>query len=178
MQPPPTRILPPQPHEHAPGHSAYLALVPAGDVLEHLHAQLVEFTQLERAVAREREGFRYAAGKWSICELVGHVVDMERVFGYRALTFGRGNPGPLPDVPEDAFVASAGFDRRGLASIARELVHLRRANLELFGSFGDAELTARGTASGRVVSVRALLHIAYGHAAHHLNVLKQRYLCA
>ncbi len=175
MQHPAARILPPQPDEHAPGHRTYLALVPPGDVLEHLTAQLSELSQLEHDIAREREGHRYAPGKWSIRELVGHIADMERVFSYRALTFGRGNPGPLPDVPEDDFVATADFERRGLASIVRELVHLRRANLELFGAFDDAALTARGTASGRVVSVRALLHITYGHAAHHLNILRQRY---
>lgn len=165
----------PAPDEHAPYQAAYIAHVPRGDVLEALRGQLDEVLALAAQVPRERESFRYAPGKWSVVEVLGHVTDMERVFGQRALGFARRDPGPFPGVDEDPYVAAADFGARGLASVLREFEHLRRANLELFAHLDADALRRRGRASGYELSVRGLLYLVAGHAAHHVGVLRARY---
>jgi uncharacterized damage-inducible protein DinB len=147
-----------------------------GDIVEVLRAQLDELLALGRAIPAAKETYRYAPGKWSVSELLGHVTDLERAFGLRAMCIARKDPGPFPSVDEDPYVAAASFDDRGLASILDELEHLRRANLALFASFDEAALERRGTAAGHVMSVRGLMFLTAGHAAHHLAVLRQRYL--
>lgn len=166
----------PAPDEHAPYQADYIRHVPTADVLDSLAAQLDEVLALAAGVAPERERYRYAPGKWSITEVFGHFTDMERVFGQRALGFARQDPGPFPGVDEDPYVAAADFDARGLASVVREFEHLRRANLELFAHFDAAALERRGEASGYELSVRGALYLMAGHVAHHLNVLRERYL--
>jgi hypothetical protein len=113
-----------------------------------------------------------------VTEVFGHITDLERAFGTRAMCFARQDPGPLPGVDEDPYVAAANFDQRGLASVLEELEHSRRANLALFASFDEATLGRRGTASGHVITVRGLMYLVAGHAAHHTRVLRERYLDA
>lgn len=164
--------------EFASYYQTYIALVPDGDVIDALRAQLGEALALLRAIPGERHGYRYAPQKWSITEVVGHFVDIERAFGLRAMCFAREDPGPLPGVDEDPYVLAARFDERGLPSILEEWEHLRLANIALFASFDAAALDRRGTASGNALTVKALLYLTYGHAAHHLAVLRERYLDA
>ena len=166
----------PRPDEHAPYHAAYLAHVPAGDIVEVLRAQLTDMLALARSIPARHHTFRYAPGKWSITEIFGHITDIERAFGLRAMCFARKDPGPLPGVDEDPYVAAADFDTRGLASILVELEHVRLANLALYASFDAAALERKGTASGRELSVRGLMYLTAGHALHHLGVLRERYL--
>jgi len=170
------RTARPEPGEHAPYHSTYFAHVPDGDIVATLRAQLDEALALLRSISAARHTSRYAPGKWSVTELFGHVVDLERAFGFRAMCFARRDPGPLPSVDEDPYVAAAAFDDRGLASLIEEFEHLRRANLALFASFDEPTLERRGTASGHVMSVRGMMYLTAGHVAHHLNVLRERYL--
>lgn len=170
------RTTRPSPGEHAPYHSTYFAHVPEGDIVAALRAQLDEVLALGRSIPAAQHTHRYAPGKWSVTEVFGHVVDLERAFGLRAMCFARKDPGPLPGVDEDPYVAAACFDERGLASLLEELEHLRRANLALFASFDEATLERRGTASGHVMSVRGMMYLTAGHAAHHFNVLRERYL--
>jgi hypothetical protein len=170
------RTTRPKPGEHAPYHATYFAHVPDGDIVATLRAQLDEALALLRSIPAALHTHRYAPGKWSVTELLGHVVDLERAFGLRAMCFARKDPGPLPGVDEDPYVAAAAFDERGLASLLEEFEHLRRANLALFASFDEAALERRGTASGHVMSVRGMMYLTAGHAAHHFNVLRQRYL--
>lgn len=166
----------PVPGEHAPYQVMYVAQVPPGDVLETLGRQLDEAMALARWIPPERHTYRYAPGKWSVAEVLGHVTDLERTFGLRAMCIARRDPGPFPSVEEDPYVAAAGFDSRGLENILDELQHLRRANLALFASFDDEALERRGTAAGHVISVRGLLYLTAGHMAHHLAVVRERYL--
>jgi hypothetical protein len=170
------RTARPKPGEHAPYHSTYFAHVPDGDILVALRVQLDEALALGRSIPASLHTHRYAPGKWSVAELFGHVTDLERAFGLRAMCFARKDPGPLPSVDEDPYVAAASFDDRGLASILEELEHLRRANLALYASFDEPALERRGTASGHVMSVRGMMYLTAGHAAHHLDVLRKRYL--
>jgi hypothetical protein len=166
----------PAANEIAPYQQAYVAHVPAGDVLESLVTQLGEALQLAASFPGDAAFNRYAAGKWSAAEVFGHITDLERAFGLRAMCFARKDPGPLPSVDEDPYVAAADFDGRGLSSIITEFEHLRRANLALFASFAPEVLDRRGVASGFDLSVRGLLYLTAGHAAHHLHVLRERYM--
>lgn len=161
--------------EFAPFYAGYVALVPEEDILAVLGRQAEEIRALLATVPPAREGHRYAEGKWSIRQVVGHLVDAERVFGHRAFCFSRGEPAALPSFDENAYVDRAPSDRVPLAELAEELALVRRANLAFLGRLGEAEWARAGTASGKPVSVRALAWIMAGHPRHHVAVLRERY---
>ncbi len=162
--------------EYSKYYRSYVRLVPEANVVDFLIQQLASLTHLLQGVSEGDSGFRYADGKWSIKEVVGHLCDTERVFGYRALRFARGDSQPLPGFEQDEYVAAARFDRRILHSLTEELYNLRKANVRLFRSFSDEELSRWGTASDARVTVRALIFITAGHAEHHIGILKEEYL--
>ena len=162
--------------EFLPYYAAYVTLVPAGDVLATLESQLADTVALLDEVGEDRAGHRYAPGKWSVRELVGHVIDTERVFGYRALCAARGDAAALPGFDENAWVAGADFDLRTLNSLMGELTAVRRATLALFRNLDDEALTRRVVANGSPVTARALAWITAGHELHHRQVLRERYL--
>ena len=161
--------------EHAPFYERYVALVPGTDVLGVLERQVDELRRLAAALDAEREEHRYAPGKWSVREVLGHVRDGEREFGHRAFRFSRADPTPLPGFEENHYVAAASFDRRPASAIVAELTLLREANLAMLRQLPDEAWERTGTASGMSVSVRALAFILAGHLQHHLNVLRERY---
>jgi hypothetical protein len=165
----------PTPSEYAPFYAGYIAAVPEGDILETLDRQTSELRQLAAATPDDRETFRYAEGKWSVREVVGHMIDGERVFAYRALRISRGDETPLPGFEENKFVAAASFNGRTLSSLVDELVLVRKSNLPLFNSLAPEQWTRLGTASGHAISVRGLAFIMAGHVNHHLNILRDRY---
>jgi hypothetical protein len=166
----------PDDSEYAEYYRPYVALVPDVNVVDFLTQQLASATHILQGIDEGDADFRYAEGKWSIKEVVGHLCDSERVFGCRALRFARGDDTPLPGFDQDRYVASAQFERRILHSLAEELYNLRKANIRLFRSLSDAELSLLGTANDARVTVRALMYIIAGHAEHHVNVIKERYL--
>lgn len=166
----------PDPSEYAPFYEGYVSLVPDGDVLETLRRQSDELSALLAGIAEERAAYAYAPGKWSIKQVVGHVIDGERVFSYRAMAVARGERQPLPGMDQDEYMAGADFDARTLADLAEEFAHLRRANVLMLRGLSEDAWSRRGVASGAEVTVRALAYIIAGHAAHHLQVLRTRYL--
>jgi uncharacterized damage-inducible protein DinB len=166
----------PDASEHLPYYGKYVDRVPDGDLLRTLRDQLDETLALVRGVDESQGGHRYAPGKWSIRDVLSHVIDAERIFAYRALRIARGDQTPLESFDENAYAEAADADARTLADLAEELEHVRRANLSLFASLGDEALARRGTASGGVVSVRALAWIIAGHERHHVALLRERYL--
>ena len=170
--------LRPEASEYAPYYARYVEAVPEGDVLDVLAAQPGLFTQMAAVLPESRETFRYAPGKWSIREVVSHIVDAERVFGYRAFSISRGEAQPLPSFDENAYVSQSGADGRPLAALVEEFALVRAANLAVFNHLDGEAWQRVGTASGQPVSVRALAYITAGHAAHHLNVLRERYAVA
>ena len=161
--------------EYHPYYAGYVAEVPAGDVLAVLERQLDETARLLRRVPPERETFRYALGKWSIREVVGHLADVERVLSHRALRFARNDPTPLPGFDENTYVPAGAFDRRPLPELLEELAAVRRATLALFRPFDAAAWARAGDANGSRVTVRALAYIIAGHERHHVGVLRERY---
>lgn len=162
--------------EHGEYFGRYVAQTPEGDVLETLARQIGETSSFLAGLGEERSNFRYAADKWSIKQVVGHLVDCERVFAYRALRFARGDAQALPGFEQDDYVTVANFDERTLASLIEEFEAVRRATLLLFDSL-DAEAWLRlGGASGAPISVRAVPWILAGHELHHMAVIRDRYL--
>ena len=162
--------------EYAPFYADYVAEAPPGDVLARLAEQVPQLRQFAAEVPAERESFRYAPGKWSIREVCGHLIDAERVFGYRAFCISRGDQTSLPGFDENSYVSASGFDARPLSTLVDEFAFAREANLLLFRHLDAAAWQHIGTANAAPVSVRALAFIIAGHAAHHLRVLRKRYL--
>ena len=162
--------------EFLPYYAAYVALVPPGDVLATLAAQLDETVAVVDAVGEERAGYRYAPGKWSVREVLGHVIDTERVFAYRALCAARGESAALPPFDENAWVAGSDFDARPVGSLLGELTAVRRATLALFRNLGDAALARTVVANGAPLTARGAAWIIAGHERHHQQLLRERYL--
>jgi uncharacterized damage-inducible protein DinB len=150
--------------------------VTGDDALAALARQRESSEQFLRGIPEARAGHRYAPGKWSIREVIGHVSDAERIFCYRMLRIGRGDETPLSSFDENAYVPTGGFERRSLADVTAELAAVRDATLALARNFDETALLRVGTASGKRISARALAWIIAGHEAHHLRVLGERYL--
>ncbi|MCP3920793.1 MAG: DinB family protein [bacterium] len=166
----------PEPNEFDPYYSLYIDRVPDGDVVEILSRQGAETVGLLEGVDEERALHRYAPDKWSLKEVVGHVVDAERIFGFRAMAFARGDGQPYPGMDQDDYARNAAFDGRSLASLVEEFRGLRASHVALFGSFGEEVSLRKGVASGCPFSVRSLVYVIGGHEAHHVGVLRERYL--
>ena len=162
--------------EYAPAYERYVSLVPEGDIVTTLKQQLESTLALLRGIDEPQANKRYAPGKWSIKELVGHLIDSERIFAYRALRFARNDQTPLSGFEQDDYVRSASFDDRSLADLTNEFEHVRRANISLFASLDPEAYSRRGPANEVEISVRALAYIMAGHETHHMQVLNSRYL--
>lgn len=157
-------------------YSRYIDRVPDGDVLGTLEAQQRETGALLRSIPESRADHRYAPGKWSIREVLGHIADTERIFAYRALRMARGDTTPLPAFDENAYVENADFGSRPLAALADDVRIVRAATLSLLRPLSDEELGRIGTASDCPISARALAWIIAGHELHHVAILRERYL--
>jgi uncharacterized damage-inducible protein DinB len=166
----------PDASEYLPYYGKYIERVPDGDLLQTMRAQVDDTLALLRGLDESRGGHRYAPGKWSIREVMAHVIDAERIFAYRALRISRGDATPLASFDENAYAENAGAESRTLADLAEELEHVRLGNLAMFRALDDAAWSRTGTASGGTVSVRALAWIIAGHELHHVNLLRERYL--
>jgi uncharacterized damage-inducible protein DinB len=162
--------------EYAPYYGGYVALVPAGDIVAILATQLDDTLALLRELSDDQALHRYEPGKWSIKEVIGHVIDAERIFGCRALRFARGDTAPLPGFAENAYVPAGAFDGRPLASLLAELAAVRRATVALLAGLPADAWARGGTASNSRVSVRGLAWIIAGHELHHRDILAARYL--
>jgi uncharacterized damage-inducible protein DinB len=149
-----------------------------GDILGILETQTDVTTAFLRDISEEKSLYRYAPGKWSIRQTWSHVNDAERIFVSRALWFARGFEAPLPSFDQEVAVAAAGADTVKWASHVEEFRQIRMATVALFRNLPADAWLRRGTASGNVVSVRALAYLVAGHAVHHMTVLRERYLQA
>lgn len=172
------RLIPkPRPGEFPASASRYLDRLPDDDrLLAHLEEGLRQAEGLARGLTEEQQLHRYAPGKWSIREVLLHVVDDERIYAYRALRFARGDATPLPGFDEKAYAPLSGADTRSLGSILEEYRAVRAATLALFGHLPEEAFDRAGTADDRRATVRALAwHIA-GHERHHLAAIREKYL--
>lgn len=154
----------------------YFALVPEGDIVETLTRQRSELNQFLTAIPESKGDYRYGPDKWSIKEVIGHMADGERVFGYRALRFSRGDTTPVAGFDENAYVANSRFSSSRLSDLIDELDHLRHTSVHLFSHLDADGMARQGVANDINVSVRALAFMIAGHTNHHIGVLTDRYL--
>ena len=166
----------PSSSEFLPYYERYIALVPEGDVVSTLVSQMSETLALLRSLPASVATYRYAPDKWSVNEVVGHLIDSERNFAFRALRFARNDATPVPGFEQDDYVRNAAFDAYPLADLASELEAVRQSTVFLFRHIDGAAWTRRGIANNAEVSVRALAYIIAGHERHHREVLLARYL--
>jgi hypothetical protein len=166
----------PGPDEYAPAFAGYVARISdTEEIGSVLSAQMDEVVRRFGGIAEERGDYRYAPGKWSIKEVIGHLSDTERVFAYRALRIGRGDATPLTGFDDQSYVAGMRAGSRSLSDVAEEWATVRAATVGLFRAFPPAAWPLRGTASGHPISVRALACVIVGHTRHHLETLRARY---
>ncbi len=165
----------PSTEEAAPFYQRYIARVPGETIGEQLIDQLAEVERLFAPLDDTAALARYAPGKWSIKEILGHLADVERIFSYRLLCISRGDVTPLPGFDENAYVPVADFDERPLRDLAAEYRAVRLSTVALLNGLPSASWSRRGSASGNPVSARALAYIIVGHVTHHLGVLRDRY---
>ena len=166
----------PEADEHHPYYARYIALVPQAMPVPALKEQMDEILPFLRGISEEKGGHRYAPGKWTVKQMIQHVIDGERVFAYRALRAARADRTPLPGFDENAFAAQADASGRTIQSLADELELLRLGNLAMFGTMSEEELRRGTVANENEISVRALAFIIAGHARHHAHLLRERYL--
>lgn len=162
--------------EYAPYHEQYVSLVPDGDIRTILSTQLPDTLALLWTVPASKAVSTYAPGKWSIKEVIGHLVDTERIMAYRALCIARADQTPLPGFEQDDYVAQANFNARALPDLITEWERVRWSTVTLFTPWSDTEWLRQGTANNCAVSARALAYIIAGHELHHRDHLRTRYL--
>jgi hypothetical protein len=157
-------------------YEKYVKLVPETDVVHAMALQGEQTLSYLNSLPPEAGEKRYEPGKWNIKEVVGHIIDIERVFAYRALSFARDAPGPLPGIEQDDWMKAATFGNRRLSDLADEFESVRRSSLFFFRHLTAGAWLKRGTASEREFTVRGIAYIILGHERHHLQILKSRYL--
>lgn len=166
-----------QPSEYAPYQEAYIKLVSdEWSLTEEMEVSLHNFIHFVREIRMDKYEYRYAEGKWTIKDIIQHLIDCERIFAYRALRIGRGDTTPLPGFEENDYALSAQADRRSLQDLLNEFSMVRHANILMFKSFTKDDLMRTGSASGYTISVRAFGFLIIGHQLHHINVFQERYL--
>ncbi|SHI83090.1 DinB family protein [Flavobacterium terrae] len=164
-------------NEYPEYFGTYINKVESEDLIEALEVNLDDFTNfIENIVPDSKYEFRYQPEKWSIKEIVQHIIDAERIFAYRALRMARFDKTPLPGFEENDYVSVSESDKRTMDDLIREFVLVRKSTIELFESFSDEMMKSIGVASGKEVSVRAIGYIISGHCIHHQQVIKERYL--
>ena len=168
----------PEPAEYPSYYREYVELVPEGRILDIFESQEKELEELVQNLTEEQLLFRYAPGKWSVKEMIGHVTDTERVLSYRAMCIARGEQTPLPGFNEEEYVKNADFDRLSVRGLLGHFSAVRRGTIHLFKSLRPDDWLKSGTANGFPITVRALAYIIAGHALHHQNIIRERYLKA
>jgi hypothetical protein len=160
--------------EYAGYFSKYIDLVPEPDILPVLSAQLDETLAFLRAVPEAQSNILHPPYTWTIRDVVGHLTDGERVFGYRALRFARGDTTPLPGFDENEYARFAEYTRLRLADVTSEYEAVRRSNVLMFRQLPAAAWSRGGKANDNYLSVRALAYILVGHTRHHGAILRKR----
>ena len=163
-------------NEYADFYKSYIQVLEDVELIEELEICLHEFIKFVQNIPMDKFDYRYEAGKWTIKEIIQHLIDSERVFSYRALRISRNDKTPLPGFNENEYVDNSNGNDRNLQGLLTELAVVRQATLSLFNSFSQEQLTKIGIASNNEVSVRAIGFIIIGHQKHHQKIFTERYL--
>jgi hypothetical protein len=154
----------------------YINQVPESDLMEAFRIQTPSFNRFLKELPADMIDYRYAEGKWTIKEMLQHIIDAERIFSYRALCFARKDATPLPSFDENEYAANAKADKRNWNDLQEEFNSVRRSTEILFASFDKEQLETSGTASGHSNYVLGIGFILAGHVNHHLKIIRERYL--
>jgi hypothetical protein len=171
-------IAPPEPSEYDPYYGRYITLVERGDILRAMEQQLSETAALLSQLTEQQGAYRYAPDKWSVKEMLGHLIDTERILTYRALRIARGDKTPIEGFEQDDYVPYGRFDERTLATLVEEFASVRQSSLFLFKYLDTEAWMRRGIANRKEISVRALAYVIAGHELHHRRMIKDKYLTA
>ncbi|MBS4192051.1 DinB family protein [Bacillus sp. FJAT-49705] len=165
----------PEASEYPAYYSSYVNLVPEGDIVSILSQQKNEMIELLKDMTEMQSLFQYDSDKWTVKEVLGHIVDTERIMGYRLLCFARGEASPLPGFDENAYVQNASFNILSIQELLESFSAVRLSTIHLLKSLDSAAWSREGTANGTVVTVHAIASIIAGHELHHRKILKERY---
>lgn len=166
----------PHKEEYATYYHTYVDKVPNGDIIKILQKQIDQIKKLLKNVSKKKSLFRYSPDKWSVREILGHIIDTERVFAYRALRFARNDQNDLPGFDENEYVRQSNYNEIKLKELVDEFCALRKSNIIMFKNFSDEVSLRRGSANGNSFTVRAMPYIMAGHVNHHLGIIKDKYL--
>ncbi len=165
----------PKPEDYDAIYGGYISLIGDDDIIEVLIEQRKTSEKFLKTFTEKQGNYSYADGKWTLKEVLGHVIDTERIMAYRALAFARGEKQSLPGFEQDDYVAESNFKRRSLDDLINEFITVRESNIILFKSFDEEILNRRGMASESEVTVLALIYIIAGHEKHHMKFLREKY---
>lgn len=171
-----TAITRPESTEYPKYYANYIGKVQGDDLFAAMQATHRDTQALIGSLTEEQLRYRYAEGKWTIKDIIGHLIDAERIFAYRALRFARKDKTDLPGFDENEYVPASNANERNIHDLLAEFTVVRASTLSLLKSFSEEMLTHIGTANGNPISVRSLAYIIGGHEMHHLTVIKERYL--
>jgi uncharacterized damage-inducible protein DinB len=163
----------PESNEYAPDYEKYVSLIPDGDIVSMLQTQIAETRRMLNSLSEAKAEQPYAPGKWTIKQMLGHLIDSERIFAYRALRIARNDKTPLAGFEQDDFVTYGNHNACTLADLIAEFESVRQTSIFLFKHMPEDAWTRQGTASNNPVTVRALAWIMAGHEIHHQKLLKQ-----
>jgi hypothetical protein len=172
-----TTLQSPAPDEYASFYADYIERAQQKeDVIAALAQQMDDIKSALGHLTNEQAQFKFGPAEWSIKEVIGHLIDGERVFSYRLLRISRNDQTPLPGFEQEDYVRAAKFDNYALTDLIHEFEFLRRANILAIKNMSDESTLYRGTASGAIISARALIYIMVGHVEHHMACLREKYL--
>jgi hypothetical protein len=163
-------------HEYNPYYKAYIEALGEVDLMKTMKQQVENYPQFLESIPEDKLTYSYADGKWTVAEILLHVLDSERVFQYRALRFARKDETPLPGFDQDIYIPNSGANQRSLESIIKEYKVIRNSTIALYETFEESTLKRKGVASNAAMSVGALGFIICGHQKHHRNIIRERYL--
>ena len=166
----------PETNEYGPYYGKYIGLVEETDIRDAFARQPQKLRDAHAGLGEEMGTFAYESGKWTMKEVLSHLIDGERIFAYRMLRISRGDETPIEGFEQDGYIENSNANNRSFADLLEEFELNRRANVLFLNNLDEAGLARMGTASGLPVSVRALANIAIGHVRHHLNILNEKYL--
>jgi len=166
----------PTTEEYNPYFARYINLVPDEDIISLMETQLEDTIIFLKNIPEEKYNFSYAKDKWTLKEVIGHIIDNEIIFSYRALRIARNDKTPLPGYEQDDYNKFSNYKNSKFGDLINQFYHLREANILLFKSLDEECFSKTGTANNSVISVKAIAYIIVGHVIHHINILRERYL--
>lgn len=166
----------PLPQDYPQAYQSYIRLIKNEDVISVLENQKTAFHAFVKNIDSISGDHRYAEGKWTVKEVVGHVIEVERVMAYRALAISRGDQQSLPGMDENTYIANSNYTDRTFEDLAEEFKFVRKSNIQLFRSFTQEMVERKGTANSNTITVAALIYVIAGHLDHHVQIIRDRYL--